>query len=146
MSNPRTLTSANSVITLAIAGLYSSPRQLQGFSTDNVFDTEALTNGELQMGVDGRLSAGWVANPVVMNITLQADSLSNDIFDRWWSAEQTLREKMPATGVVILPALLSKFNLVRGFLTSFPPTPTAGRTLQPRRFTLSWESFTKAPT
>lgn len=141
----RTLTSANSIITLAVAGLFDAPRQLQGFSADNIFDTDAVTNAETSMGVDGKLSAGWVPNPVIMNITLQADSLSNDFMEQWYQAEQQLREKLPATGLVILSALTKKYTMTRGFLTSYPPTASAGRTLQARRYALTWEAFSPAP-
>jgi hypothetical protein len=141
----RTLTAANSIITLAIAGLYDAPRQLQGFSADNVFDTDAVTNAETMMGVDGKLSAGFVFNPIVQNVTLQADSASNDVFERWYQAEQTIREKYIATGIVILPSIGKKYTMIRGFLTSYPPTPSMARIAQPRRYTMTWESFQVAP-
>lgn len=141
----RTLTSANSIITLAIFGLYDAPRQLQGFSSDAVFDTDQVVSAETMMGVDGKLSAGWVPAVVVTNITLQADSASNDLFDRWHQAQQTIRELYSATGAIILPSLNKKLTFTRGFLTGYTPTPTMARVAQPRRFSITWESVTNAP-
>jgi hypothetical protein len=145
MADRRTLTSANSIITLAIAGLYDAPRQLQGFSADAVFDTDQVTSAETMMGVDGKLSAGWVPAVVVTNITLQADSASNDLFDRWYQAQQTIRELYVASGAIVLPSLGKKLAYTRGFLTSFPPTPSMARVAQPRRYTITWESVSIAP-
>ena len=71
-----TITSANSVFTIVIAGLFPAPVQLQGYASDKAFTTEALDLAEVQMGVDGRMTAGFVPNPTKQTITLQADSPS----------------------------------------------------------------------
>lgn len=140
----RTLTAANTVIMLSIDGLYPVPQQLQGFSADNVTNTENIASAETSMGVDGRLSAGFVFTPTVQNITLQADSLSCDIFERWRAAEQRVRELYVATGVIIFPATGRKYSLTRGFLTGYTPTPNAARTLQARPFQITWERVSPA--
>ena len=41
MANAGTITASNSVYMLSVAGLYASPQQLAGYSTDAAFDTEA---------------------------------------------------------------------------------------------------------
>lgn len=141
----RTITSANSILLLSIEGLYDVPQQLQGFAADDVFDTEALETAETMMGVDGHLSGGWVPIPIKWNISLQADSPSNDLFENWYQAQQTARESYTATGQIQLPATRRKYALIHGFLTSFPPTPSAKKVLQPRRFQITWERLTAAP-
>lgn len=140
-----TITSANSILLISIAGLYDIPQQLQGFAADDVFDTEAIEPAETMMGVDGRLSAGWVPTPIKQNISLQADSDSIRIFENWVTAQKTAREVYEATGQVQLPSVRRKYAMVRGFLTSIPPTPAAKKVLQPRRFQITWESITSAP-
>lgn len=138
----RSLTAANAVLTLAVAGLFNTPRLIQGFATDDVFDTENVQSVETMMGVDGRLSAGWVPQPIVMNIMLQADSASIDFFERWYAAQQTGREVYIANGSILLRAVNRQYAMTRGFLTAHPVTPSAKKTLQPRRFTITWESVT----
>src|SRR4051812_31282865 len=96
--NNRTLTGANAILTLSVAGLYDTPVQIQGFSADDVTDTGSIDTKETLMGVDGRLSAGWTAVPVTQTITLQADSLSNDFFENWRQAEAQIREAYIASG------------------------------------------------
>lgn len=140
------LTSANCIIMLGIPGVYTTPQQLQGFSADDVFDTDSVEVGETLMGVDGVLSGGWVNNPVSQNFSLQADSPSNAVFDNWYAAERTITDKYPASAVITLPSLNVKYTMVRGFLISYPIIPAARKIIQPRRFTIRWESATPANT
>ena len=143
MSN--SITSANAVYTLAVTGLFSTPIQLQGFSAEDIFTTAPLASAETLMGLDGILSGGFVFVPVVQNITLQADSASNALFDQWWQQQQLAKDVYTANGIVILTSIGAKWVLTNGFLTSFPPIPDAARTLRPRRFAITWNSVSPAP-
>lgn len=145
MANNRTITSANSILMLSVAGLFDVPQKIQGFSADNITSTDNLASKETMMGVDGRLSAGWVAVAVPQTITLMADSPSADFFDAWLQAEETAREAYIASGSLVLPATGRKYAMTRGFLTGITKFPTVGRTLQPRPFTITWERVTPAP-
>ena len=145
MANTRTLTSANAIIMLGVIGLYDTPRRLQGFSADDVSDIDALAVGEGSMGVDGRLSAGFVFNPVTQNITLQADSESNDFFENWQQAERQRREKYVAFGTILIRATEKRYTMTRGFLMSASLMPALRKTLQPRRFSLNWENVSSGP-
>lgn len=140
----RTLTSANSIIMLSVENLFDTPRQLQGFSADAMFAFDALEINQTSMGIDGVLSGAFVHNPKVMNVTLQADSLSNDLFERWHNAMVQAKEVYIANGLVQLTATNRKYTLTRGFLTNYSPAPTAAKELQPRAFTLTWQSVTPA--
>lgn len=145
MANDRTLTAANVVLMLGVTGLYDVPRRMQGFSADDVTDMEALGVGETQMGVDGRLSAGYVFNAVSQNITIQADSESIDFFENWQQAEAQRREKYIAFGSILVKATGKRYTMTRGFMTTAMLMPAIRKTLQPRRFTLQWQSVTSAP-
>lgn len=136
----RTITSANSVLALVIAGLYPVPQQIQGFATDRSFATQAVQRAETQMGVDGKMSAGYTPNPVPMTITLQADSASKDVFRIWDQAQQTAREVYFASGTLTIPATGETFVLTRGVLTNLNPVPAGGKNLQPQDYQITWES------
>lgn len=140
----KTITSANASIVLTIAGVLAAPTRLRGFGTDNIFSTETIKRIEVQMGIDGHLSAGFVFKEVVMSITLQADSPSMDVFDNWDQAGQLAGDAFEAQGIITLPAIKAKFTLVRGFLTDFAPAPDAEKTLKPRKFGITWEKMIKA--
>lgn len=145
MANTRTLTAANVVLMLGVTGLYDTPRRLQGFSADDVTDIDALTQGEGSMGVDGRLSVGFTFSSVNQNITLQADSESNDLFENWQQAERQQVEKYVAFGSILVKATGRRYTMTRGFLMSTSLMPAIRKTLQPRRFTLMWEKITSGP-
>lgn len=140
-----TITAANSILFLSIEGLYNSPQQLQGFAADDVFDTETISPAETMMGVDGHLSGGFVFNPIRMNVALQADSASNFIFETWKAKQEQIGEIYIANGQVHLPAVKRKYVMIRGFLTSIPPTPAARKVLQSRRYQITWERISAAP-
>lgn len=139
-----TITAANAVIMLAITGLYSAPQQIQGFSAEDIFDVEDQEPAEIVMGVDGRLSAGFVYVPAIWGVTLQADSVSNDLFDNWNRAQKAARDIYFAQGSVLLPSIGKSFTMTRGVLSRYPPLPGAAKTLKPRKFGITWESVSPA--
>lgn len=144
MAGEKTLTAANSILMLSVTGLFDVPQQLQGFAVEDVYDVEAIDSAETAMGVDGKLSAGWIPNPIKQGVTLQADSDSIEIFEAWYGAQQAAREIYFATGSIYLPAVQRKYAMVRGVLTNYNPIATAKKILQPRKFMLTWESVSQA--
>ena len=137
----RTITSSNAIYTIAINNLFPVPIQLQGFSTDDIFTTQPLASAETMMGLDGRLSGGFVYVAMVQNINLQADSASNDIFDQWWQAQQLAKDVYSAEGIIILQSVGKTYAMSNGYLTSYPPVADAAKTLRPRRFAITWNSI-----
>jgi hypothetical protein len=140
------ITSANAVVTLSVPPLFVVPQQLQGFAADDVFDVPEIKSVETLMGVDGKLSGGFVYVAIPQQITLQADSLSNDFFDTWWTQMQAAKDVYVALGMVTLRSIGTKFVMTNGFLTGYKPTPGAKKILQPRRFEITWESIVPSPT
>lgn len=150
-----TITGANAVFTLSIAPpalaaqvsatLFAAPVQLQGFAADDAFATEPVASVETLMGVDGFLSAGFVYVPVRQNISLQADSASNDLFDLWWNSMQTTRDVYLAQGIIILTTIQKKYTLTNGSLTTYHPLADVKKLLQPRRYGITWERSSPAP-
>ena len=139
-----TITSANSVFTLVVAGLIPAPVQLRGYASDKAFTTEAVDLAEVQMGVDGRMTAGFVPNPVKQTITLQADSPSKDIFTAMIQAMKTAREVFYISGSIALPSTGESFTLTRGILTNAKQIPDAQKVLQPVDYVITWESVNRS--
>lgn len=139
-----TITSANSVFTIVVAGLFPAPVQLRGYASDKAFTTEAVDLAEVQMGVDGRMTAGFVPNPVKQTITLQADSPSKDIFTAVIQAMKTAREVFYISGSISLPSTGESFALTRGILTNAKQIPDAQKVLQPVEFTITWEAINRS--
>ena len=139
-----TITSANSVFTLVVAGLFPAPVQLKGYASDKAFTTEAVDLAEVQMGVDGRMTAGFVPNPVKQTITLQADSPSKDIFTAVIQATMAAREVFYISGSISLPSTGESFTLTRGILTNAKQIPDAEKVLQPVDYVITWESVNRS--
>jgi hypothetical protein len=139
------VTSVDCVLTLTIPPLFPVSQQLQGFATDDIYNIPRIRSVETLMGVDGVLSAGFVYKEIVQEIMLQADSLSNDVFDVWWTSMQSAKATYPANGTIKLPSISTKFIQTNGYLTGYTPAPPAQRILQPRAFEITWQTIAPAP-
>lgn len=144
MANTRTITSANSVLMLAVAGIFPVAQKIEGFAADNMFDTDAFNSSEVVMGVDGRMSAGWVPVVKTQTYTLQADSESIDLFDQWSEIQNTAREVFFADATILLPSVGKKYALTRGVLSNFTPMPGLGKTLKPMTFQITWQDISRS--
>ncbi len=139
------ITSANSTFSLAVANLYAAPQTLSGYASDEMFTTDALDIGEVVMGADGVMTAGYVFNPTKQTVTLMPDSPSLIIFENWALAEKTARDKYYANATILLPGMSRKYTLTKGVLTSVRAHPDAKKMLQPVPFVITWESVVGAP-
>ena len=139
-----TITSANSVFTIVVPGLFPAPVQLRGYASDKAFTTEAIDLAEVQMGVDGRMTAGFTPNPTKQTVTLQADSPSKDIFAALIQAMKTAREVYFVSGSIALPSTGEAFTLTRGILTNAKQIPDAQKVLQPVDYVITWESVNRS--
>ena len=139
------LTSANAIITLSVPGVFTTPVRLQGFSADNIYDTPETETVQTAMGVDGRLSGGFVFNPVDQTFTIQADSETNAFFETWAARMNTQKDVYVAEGTTRLLSVNTSYVMRRGFLVNAHLVPAAARILQPRRYTLRWERVTATP-
>lgn len=138
------ITSANSIFTLVVAGLYPAPVQLHGYSADRAFTDDAIALAEINMGVDGRMTAGYTPVATPMTITLQADSPSRDIFATIIAATKSLRDVYYLTGTITLPSTGESFTLTRGVLNQVKQIPDAQKVLQPVDYQITWESVNRA--
>ena len=138
----KTITSANSIFLLAIGTIYPVQQRIEGFSADTAFAFDSVSNSEVLQGVDGKMSAGWIPHLTPMTVVLQPDKNGWEIFMNWQLAEESIREKIYASGTISLPAIGKRFVLSNGVLTAFAPVPDAKKTLQPITFKITWETVT----
>lgn len=140
-----TLTTANSQMMLSVTTLFPTPVPIQGYATDDAFDTDEIESAETKMGVDGRLSAGYTPYEVPLSIHLQADSPSNDLFDAWVAFEAQNKEKYVCNGTILIQGTGKLHTFTRGFLVKGSVMPAAKKTLDPRVFTIHFNSHSVAP-
>lgn len=140
-----TLTVANSSIVLSVETIFPAPVPLTGYAADDIFSIEQATHIETSMGLDNRLSAGWVPAERVVSISLQGDSDSNRLFEQWNSSQVLLRDALTATLIITIFGINRVYICNKGFLRNFSPMPDARRILQPRRYTMVFESVEGQP-
>jgi molecular chaperone DnaK (HSP70) len=136
-----TITSANSVLTLAVNKLFPVPQVIQGYAVDDAFEGEAVQQAEILMGVDGVLSAGKVFVPYKMTIHLQADSPSVLLFDTLRNAQNAAVDVYSLSGSILLPGTSMVYTLQNGFLTMATPFPAVKKTLQPLEYEITWQQI-----
>lgn len=136
------ITSANSVFMVTVPDLYPVPQRLQGYSADDSFMADAVVLAETLMGVDGKLSSGYVPNPTTLTITFQADSPSIAIFEYIVQSMQAARDTFAISGTIALASIGRAYACVKGTLTEYTPLPPGKKVLQPVTYKIVFESVT----
>lgn len=139
------ITSANSNFTISVAGLIPAPTKLDGYATDDAWDTEDVDLAEVVIGVDGKKSAGYVNALVPMVLHFQADSDSIDLFEEIIRQTKLQQETFRIDGQLIVPATGKVYECINGTLTRGKLLPDGKKTLQARTFTIVWEAIPGAP-
>ncbi len=134
----RTITAANSVFMLSVANLFAVPQKLSGYATDDAFMVEASDMGDVVVGVDGNVSAGFIPFLTPMTITLQADSNSIAMFDTITGAQVSAREMYELSASIFLPATSKIYTLTKGYLTNAKVMPDVKKVLGPQTYQLTW--------
>ena len=135
-----TITSANSVVSITVQGLFNTPVQLQGYSADKAWDTAAVVVTETQIGVDGRKTAGIVFNAVKQTYSFQADSPSVQIFESVYAAQLAARDVYYISATIDLPGTGQSYICNKGTLEDYNAVASAGKVLTAREFSINWGS------
>lgn len=141
----KTITAANSVYILTVDILYPQGVQLQGYTADAAFATEAVEPTENMVGVDGIMSSGFVPYLTPQTISLNPDSDSSVIFENWLAYMKAQREVVYADAVISLPSIQRKYAMTKGALSQIVAIPGTQRVLQGREFRITWGSVDPAP-
>lgn len=141
----RSITSADSTFVISSADFALAATALEGYAADASFAMDTADTAETSLGVDGKLSAGWVPRTYNQTITLQADSPSQAVFDAIVGAQDVSRNVFRLNGVITLPGNQRSYTLTRGVLKNYKPMPDGQRTLQPITFTIEWERVLPVP-
>jgi hypothetical protein len=139
------ITAANSTYTITVPDIFPAPQILQGYSTDDAFETEQSEMAEVVIGVDGYISAGFVPFMTNQTVILQADSPSIAFFDAWMEYQVAQRETYQATGAITMPAIGRSYILTQGYFLNGVSIAGVRKTLQARRFTIRWGSIVPVP-
>jgi len=134
------ITSADVAISMTIEDLYPQGFILEQFGTDSALTADAVQKVETRMSIDGKLQAGYTPAPTLVNLTLQPTSPSLEYLTTLAKAMDTQNRPFEVGMVVRVRATGETFTFSRGYLTSVPPMPAIGKTLQELTFGFTFES------
>ena len=100
---------------------------------------------ETQMGVDGRMTGGYVPAITKQTITLQADSPSRSIFKTIALATQASKEIFYIAGALDLPSTGESFIMPKGIIVNMKQIPDLLKVLGPVDIMIHWEQVTSNP-
>lgn len=140
-----TITSADASFVISSADFALAATILQGYAADAAFATDNAETAQTSLGVDGKLSAGWVPRSYNQTITLQPDSPSRPLFDAIVTAQDAGRAIYRLSGVLHLPGNKYSYTMSRGVLKSYSSIPNAQKILQPMTFVIEWEKILPVP-
>jgi hypothetical protein len=133
------ITSANSVLILGVTNLFTIPQQLQGFASDDMYSMANVDTKEVMMGADGILSAGYIPQVKILEITLQADSASNTFFESVYAAEEAAKAPFFFFGNINQSSVSRNYTLTNGVMKNYSPMAAAKKVLQPRKFEIHFQ-------
>lgn len=141
----RTITSADSTFVISSADFALAATIIEGYAADAAFAMDNVATAETSLGVDGKLSAGWIPRSYPQTITLQPDSPTRPLFNLIVGAQDAARTVYRLNAVITLPGNQFSHALARGVLKNITPMATAQKILQPMTFQIEWESVTTVP-
>jgi hypothetical protein len=97
------------------------------------------------MGVDGKMSAGYVPRTTMQTVNIMPDQGGDLIFDAWLAAQKAANELFFADGILRLPSIQRSYIMTRGVLKSIQPMVSAQKVLVARPFIIEWESTSAVP-
>lgn len=127
--NPRTITSANSILMFRCKGVYDNWVQIQGAQEGNFWNFDSPTKAETRIGVDNILSGGYTPFKTVMQLFLEANSDSVAILDRLLARFDTDSETAPIEIQLSIPSIGNMYQ-GQGFITGGSGGVNGGKLLE----------------
>jgi hypothetical protein len=139
------ISSVNAVFLISVPLLLPVTQQLQDWAVEDIYDVDDVDVTDTAMSVDGILTGGLVLSAMPMNVALMADSPSISFFEAWYAGQRGAFDSFPAEATITLTSVKRNFTLVKGYLSRFKPMPDAKKTLQSRKFRLTWQNIIASP-
>lgn len=134
MAKKGNITAANASAVMTVDEVYPQGFPMESFATDVALEVDAEVLAETRMGIDGRMSAGYVPSIKVVTVTLEPHSASTPYLDRVAARSRNNMEVYNVELVFNVPALKQVWTYSDGVLQTITPTPGIKKTLDPRPF------------
>src|ERR1700761_4197254 len=112
-----TLTTANSAFVLLCPDVFGIPQLIEGYATEDAFSVPQYEIARAVMGVDAKLSGGFVPAVKELDVVLQADSPSNAVFQRIVQVMSAQREIVYLSATIEMPGQNELWQFTKGILT-----------------------------
>jgi hypothetical protein len=136
-----TLTSANSVVTMTVPGIFPSPVQLQNYAADRAWEAEAIAIAEAIMSVDGVLSGGRTPKPKPISFHLMANSDSIADFEEIYAQQESVGDIFRINMTIRIPGIGKVYTCSNGIMTNYKTLPNAATVLEEQDFQITFEQI-----
>lgn len=132
----RNITSANaSVSMLSVSGNID----FEGYSADDIFTADSVDFAETRIGVDGKMSAGYIPQIKTNTFNFEASSKTIPKLLNLYAISEATRSPIFVTMIVIIPAVGKKY-ICEGVMKGTKPMFDAKKTLEPMPVKFDFES------
>jgi len=141
MGKARDITSATSSVSmLSTNGI----TDFEGYSADDIFTADSVDFVETRIGVDGKMSAGYVPQIKTVTFNFEASSKSLPSLLNLYAISEATRTPVFVTLTVFIPAISKKF-ICEGVMKGTKPMYDAKKTLEPMPIKFDFESIIPMP-
>lgn len=132
----RDITSANAVAVLTVDTLFPVGMRLENWSTDAAVTADERQIAETRMGIDGKMSAGYIPSPHVITLTFEPISPSLRLIETVVKSTEALRKTFRCGLTITLPSLGKVFAYQNGVVMNDKLFPDIKKILDP--VTVKW--------
>jgi hypothetical protein len=137
----RNITSANSSISFNTA---LGNEMGEGYSADNIFTSDFPDFAETRMGVDGKMSAGYIPTIKHLDFSFEASSHNITYFQAIATTVEMTKTPCPIVVSISLPAISKRF-VCTGVVKSVKMLMDAANVLEPMTVGMDFESIVPMP-
>ncbi len=135
------ITSANASAILTVDTLYPAGIVLEQFATDQGINFDEVSYSQSRMGVDGKMTSGFIPSIKSLVLLLEASSPSLTALSQLAQMMTQNRTTYNCTLIVTIPSLNKVFTYSNGVLESGKVVPDNKKVLEPVSFRFQFESF-----
>ena len=134
------ITSANSTLIITVSALAIASVAMEGYAVDNAWALDDAETAVAQVGVDAKMTAGWVPRLNPLTLSFAPNSPSVATLSAIITAQDTNMTIYTLQGVLSCPPVSKSWTLSNGVLTRGKIIPDGSRILGPQSFQLTFES------
>lgn len=133
------ITSANATLVITVSSLAIVSLKMEGWNVDNAWALDDAETAVAQIGVDAKMSAGWVPrlNPLTLSFAPNSPSVPSIL--AIINAQDVNMTIYTLQGVLTCPSIGRAWTLQNGVITRAKVFPDGQRILGPQSFQLTFE-------